>query len=127
MPKAPPTFHPRGGTAADRNRAYDRERGGTVRRGLRSSRWHRAAKAHLTQNPLCRYCALEGFVTAATCVDHFWPHRDDVDLFWDRRFWVSSCAHCHSSMKQSVERAGIDALTALAQRLSLPPREGNHS
>jgi 5-methylcytosine-specific restriction enzyme A len=123
MPKMPPTFNPRG-SAKDRERQYDRERDHTVRRELRSARWHRAAKGHLAMAPLCRYCSLEGIVTEATCVDHFWPHRDDVDLFWDSRFWVSSCDHCHNSMKQSVERAGGSALMALAARLNLPPRDG---
>jgi len=124
MPKMPPTFHPHGTTAAERNRAYDRDRDSTVRRQLRSSRWSKASKSHRASHPLCCYCELEGRVTAATLVDHFWPHKDDVDLFWDSRFWISSCDHCHSGMKQSVERAGVAALTELSIRLGLPERKG---
>jgi 5-methylcytosine-specific restriction protein A len=76
----------------------------------------------LSGHPLCRYCGLEGQVNAATLVDHFWPHRGDRGLFWDERFWVESCAPCHSGMKQSVERAGVPALLALSARIGLPPR-----
>jgi len=118
MPKSPPTFRPRGQTAAESEREYDRARGSASERGYDAA-WNRAAKAFLGVHPLCRYCDLEGYVTAATLVDHFWPHRGDRDLFWHRAFWVSSCEACHSGMKQRVERAGPSALRELAARLGI--------
>lgn len=122
MPKAPPTFSPRGQSAAERRREYEQSRGTSSQR-LYDSAWERAARAFLdmAENALCRYCDLEGFVTIATLVDHFWPHRGDRVLFWRREFWVPSCAACHSGMKQRAERAGRSALLALAARLGLPP------
>lgn len=104
----------------ERERTYDRERGSATQR-LYDSAWDRAAKAHLSVEPLCRYCDLKGYVTAATLVDHFWPHNSDRVLFWRREFWISSCTPCHSGMKQATERAGLAAMTALASRLSLRP------
>lgn len=125
MPRAPQTFRPGGRSAADRRREYDQDRGSAADR-LYDARWAKAAKAFLKQHPLCRYCALEGYVTAATLVDHFWPHRQDVVLFWQREFWVASCAGCHSSMKQRTERAGLAALQDLAAQLGIaaPPQGG---
>lgn len=118
MPRKPPTFRPDGLSQAERDRAYDRQRGSASRR-LYGAAWDKAAKAHLDASPLCRYCELRDQVVAASLVDHFWPHRGDRVLFWRRAFWVSSCASCHSGMKQAVERAGIAALTALAARLGI--------
>ena len=119
LPKAPPTFRPHGLSQADQERQYDRDRG-SARSRLYDAAWDRAAKAHLCEHPLCRYCLLDKRLTSATLVDHFWPHRGDRGLFWRREFWVSSCARCHSGMKQAVERAGAAALVALAARLGLP-------
>jgi hypothetical protein len=62
-------------------------------------------------------------VTAATLVDHVYPHRGDRQLFWDRTWWASSCTPCHSGFKQRVEAAGQAALDALARRLGLPVRQ----
>jgi 5-methylcytosine-specific restriction protein A len=118
MPYMPPTFRPGGLSQTDRDRLYDRDRGTSAER-LYDAGWDRAAKAHLRNEPLCRYCELNGLVEAATLVDHFWPHAGDRVLFWQRNFWVSSCVSCHSGMKQSVERAGRNALLALAARLGL--------
>lgn len=119
MPKKPTTYRPHGGTRAEAERAYDRARGSAADR-LYDWSWVKAAKAFLWDNPLCRYCALEDRDTAATLVDHFWPHKGNRVLFWRREFWVPSCDGCHSGMKQSVERQGVAALTALAARLGLP-------
>lgn len=118
----PPTFSPGGLSAAARQRAYEQERGNAADR-LYNAAWAKAAKAFLCHNPLCSYCDLDGIVTAATLVDHFWPHRGDRELFWRREFWVPSCASCHSGMKQAIERAGWKAMEDLAARLDIsrPP------
>ncbi|MBV9549094.1 MAG: hypothetical protein JO256_05405 [Alphaproteobacteria bacterium] len=118
MPTRPPIFQPRGKSAADRIRDYDRERGSAAER-LYDWRWGKAAKAFLALYPLCRYCALHDRVTVATVVDHFWPHRGDRVLFWRSEFWVPACDSCHSGLKQAVERKGMAALRGLAARLGL--------
>lgn len=35
--------------------------------------WQRLRRWHLTREPLCRYCAQQGRVTAAVAVDHIEP------------------------------------------------------
>lgn len=119
MPTAPPTFRPHGRSEADRRRAYDQDRG-TPSERLYTARWRKAAKHHLRGHPLCAYCALEGRVGAATLVDHLYPHRGDVALFWNAHYWISACKRCHDGFKQSLEHQGAPALNALALRLNLP-------
>ena len=120
----PPTFRADGSTRQERNRRYDRTRDAGDARKLYDGQWRKASKAHLSAHPLCSYCDLDGRVAAATLVDHFWPHRGDVALFWRREFWVSSCDDCHSGMKQGVERAGNMALRVLSARLGIDPLGG---
>jgi 5-methylcytosine-specific restriction protein A len=43
-------------------------------------------------------------------------------LFWDERWWVSSCSPCHSGFKQRVELMGATAIDRLADQLQLPRR-----
>ena len=118
MPMMPPTFRPGGLSSRDRQRPYDCDRGTAADR-LYDATWSPAAKAFLITNPLCRYCDLDGIVTPASLVDHFWPHRGNRDLFWQRQFWIASCLGCHSSMKQAKEPAGVKAMDDLAARLGL--------
>ncbi len=94
MPVMPPTHRPRGGRMKrEARRDYDRDRGSAADRGY-DARWQRAAKAYLAASPLCRYCEAgawgdEPRITPATLVDHFHPHRGDMDLFWSREWWVA--------------------------------------
>jgi 5-methylcytosine-specific restriction protein A len=106
MPTAPPTHrsHPPAVRRNSRDRGYTTE-------------WNKASAAHLRASPICRYCG-----EPATLVDHLYPHRGDQTIFWNRMYWVSSCARCHSSFKQSIERKGRAALDALALRLGLQPK-----
>lgn len=101
--------------------AYERERKG-ARARLYDGRWERCAKAHLAAHPLCVYCALDHRVSAAVLVDHLYPHRGDIAVFWRREWWMSACRECHSGMKQRVERLGSAALAALARRLGVAAR-----
>lgn len=120
MPSKPKSFHPRGlTTRAEQNRVADAYRGTAQQRGYDAD-WRRARTQHLREFPLCAYCELDGRVTAATVVDHLYPHGGDRVLFWLRHWWVSTCAPCHSGFKQSIERAGRAAIDALALRLGLP-------
>lgn len=63
--------------------------------------------------------------SAATVVDHLYPHRVyDADrsrgLFWRSDLWVASCKACHDGMKQRVEAMGTAAIDTLARRLGRP-------
>jgi 5-methylcytosine-specific restriction endonuclease McrA len=117
----PPTFRPAGAlTRREANRTHDQRRGSARERGY-SAAWDKASAGHLRNSPLCRYCELAGDVTAAELTDHLYPHKGDSSLFWNSRFWVSSCKACHDGFKQRVERQGRAALDKLAQRLGLDP------
>ena len=128
MPMRPATFRPRGvAPKAERVREYEQRRGSAAARGYDAD-WRRAARAHLTASPLCRYCEVGAWgaprVTAATLVDHFYQHMGDMTLFWASDWWVSSCKPCHDGPKQAVERIGGSALDLLALRLGLVVRRG---
>ncbi|PZQ55562.1 MAG: hypothetical protein DI555_07950 [Novosphingobium pentaromativorans] len=43
--------------------------------------------------------------TSKLVADHKTPHRGDERLFWDEENLTTLCANCHSSKKQSAERA----------------------
>ena len=120
----PAAFRPAGRSRADVAQEYEQARGSASQR-LYGRAWRKASRAHLHASPLCRYCELDGRVTAASLVDHLYPHRGKRWLFWLRPYWVSSCAPCHSGFKQAVERKGKAALDALARRLGLPPLRGD--
>ena len=123
MATRPKSFHPRNMSERERAADYERARGTAAAR-LYDARWDRARLVHLRRSALCRYCKLEGRIAAATVVDHLYPHRGDAALFWDERYWVSSCTPCHSGPKQAVEREGRAAIDALARRLGLQPLIG---
>jgi 5-methylcytosine-specific restriction protein A len=126
MPSKPPNARGKQNLLARTaiNRVVDQRRGSASERGY-DARWSRAAKAHLNEHPFCRYCATSAKprVTPATLVDHFWPHKGDLELFWDPRWWVSSCAPCHNGFKQRLEHAGKEAMDRVAKRLGLEPRD----
>lgn len=69
-------------------------------------KWQQARERFLRAHPLCCYCERDGYVTAATVVDHRIPHRGDQALFWDEANWMPLCATCHSSTKQREEKSG---------------------
>lgn len=69
-------------------------------------KWQRARKQWLAQHPLCVMCKAQGYITAATVVDHIKPHKGDLRLFWDTSNWQSLCKRHHDSDKQMLERHG---------------------
>jgi len=75
--------------------AYDQERGSQRERGY-TRQWEKARLAFLREHPLCVHCEAQGFVTAATDVDHRIPHRGDQALFWNVANWQPLCRPCHS-------------------------------
>jgi len=68
--------------------------------------WIKERKLFLLDNPLCVMCSDQGFVVAATVVDHVVPHKGDPMLFWDKANWQSLCAPHHNRTKQGIERHG---------------------
>ena len=73
----------------------DKDRPGTAARGY-DSKWRRYAKRYLRDHPLCHYCAHIGRTTAAACVDHAQPHKDDQRLLWDASNHRPACIKCNS-------------------------------
>lgn len=66
---------------------------------------------HLAAEPLCRMCAAEGRVTAATLVDHIVPIEDGGAVLADANL-QSLCIPCH----------GIKTADDLARRAGKPVR-----
>lgn len=79
-----------------------------------------ASASYLRSHPLCAYCELDGRITAAALTDHLYPQMSFEGVFWERQWWVPSCASCHNGFKQVVERQGKSAIDALARRLGRP-------
>ena len=71
-----------------------------------TTRWRRRRKAQLGAEPLCRYCASLGYITAARVADHIEPHKGDELLFFEGEL-QSLCTHCHNSVKAEKERGGL--------------------
>ena len=72
-------------------------------------KWQQARKGYLAKHPLCARCKQKGQVNVATVVDHIKPHKQDMNLFWDKTNWQSVCKHCHDSYKQRLEKSGVIA------------------
>lgn len=90
---------------------------------LYGHQWRKARLAHLSREPLCRYCRQAGILndgsrTAAgdpqsdrkrcfLVVDHIIPHRGDLHLFWDMANWQTLCPDHHDIVKQREEVRGF--------------------
>jgi 5-methylcytosine-specific restriction protein A len=75
----------------------------------KTARWHRIREQQLSEHPLCQRC-LDGMpkrITPATVVHHINRHHGDPVLFYTGPF-ASSCAPCHDSIEQGIERRGYD-------------------
>ncbi|MCL4065331.1 HNH endonuclease [Pseudomonas sp. GX19020] len=89
----------------------------------KNSAWRNARLAHLSAEPICRYCRQagitnDGSLTAGGArqadhrrrflvVDHIVPHRGDLGLFWDRLNWQTLCPDHHDIVKQREEVRGF--------------------
>lgn len=82
-----------------RKARHDRKRPTASQRGY-DSKWRKARETFLATFPFCVRCGAK-----ATVVDHSTPHKGNQQLFWDMSNWAPSCAHCHNSIKQRIERA----------------------
>ena len=73
----------------------DRNRPSAAARG-HGSRWHKASRRFLHENPLCAECLKAGRIRAVEVTDHVVPHKGDMELFWDRAKWQALCSRCHN-------------------------------
>ena len=82
------------------------------RRLIHSPRWLRLRRQVLTEYPLCRRCAEEGYVTAATEVHHVVPVEDGVTawekerLMYDPGNLRALCHGCHVAVHTEMGRCG---------------------
>ena len=110
MPLRPPLHHP---THYDPQqvrraqlRALDRRRGSASARGYDTA-WQRLRLQVLADEPLCRFCAELGRVTAARDVDHIVPIVQRPDLRLARSNLRPLCQAHHASLTASgVQRQG---------------------
>ena len=79
---------------AEHKRQHPEHTRSASRRGY-DSRWQKASRAYLRENPLCAECMRNGRYVQATVVDHVIPHRGDQKLFWDKSNWQALCKPCH--------------------------------
>lgn len=104
MPSRPPIFSLRPvANSTEQRRDYDHRRGSARERGY-TAEWDVASDAHRRVHPLCVGCEAVGVIRLATITDHVIPHKGDMDLFWDRSLWQSSCEWHHSVVKQRLEQ-----------------------
>jgi len=68
--------------------------------------WAKLRARQLQAFPLCKFCIEQGFIVAASVVDHIEPHKNNSDLFFDSSNLQSLCKHCHDSHKQRLEKTG---------------------
>jgi 5-methylcytosine-specific restriction enzyme A len=61
-----------------------------------SRRWQVLRVAHLSDNPWCVDCFVDGRYVLATEVDHINPHKGDAGLFFDPANLQSLCKVDHS-------------------------------
>ncbi|NQV85464.1 MAG: HNH endonuclease [Woeseiaceae bacterium] len=87
-----------------RARRWEKSRPNAAERGYTAA-WRRARDSFLIKHPVCRMCQDNGKLEEGVEVDHIIPHRGNMKLFWDETNWQALCRHCHSSVKQRLERA----------------------
>lgn len=73
-----------------------------------SSRWLRLRAKVLAAHPLCAMHLQQGKIVAATIVDHIVAHRQNEELFWDESNLQTLCKRCHDSVKQRMEKSGVE-------------------
>ena len=89
----------------EKQQQQDQRRGSAASRGY-DSRWQKARKRFLIQHPLCVECQRQGFIVAASVVDHVAPHKGNYKLFWDESNWQPLCKRCHD-IKTATEDGGF--------------------
>ena len=91
-----------------RNREHDAKRRQEKpwRAFYNTQQWKALRLGQLMREPLCARCAARGVVRAATVAHHKRAHKGDRELFFDPRNLASSCADCHDTDEQRIERGG---------------------
>jgi 5-methylcytosine-specific restriction endonuclease McrA len=91
-----------------RNREYDARR--RTERPWRAwystARWRALRATQLASQPLYERCKARGVIRPATVAHHITAHKGDEVLFWDTANLASSCADCHDTDEQRIERGG---------------------
>lgn len=77
------------------------------RRYYRTAAWRKRRLHQLTTVPLCQRCKAQGKITAATVAHHVDQHKGDWHKFITGEL-RSSCAPCHDTIEQSIERLGYE-------------------
>lgn len=80
--------------------------GSAPRSSLYNYTWQKERAAFLLLNPFCIDCSVRDLVVKATIVDHKIPHKENLELFWDRDNWQPLCKPCHDRHKQRLEKSG---------------------
>jgi 5-methylcytosine-specific restriction protein A len=73
----------------------------------KTAAWRKRRLLQLKAVPLCERCKAQGRIVGATVAHHVEPHKGDWAKFI-RGELRSSCAPCHNSIEQSVERLGYE-------------------
>lgn len=89
----------------------------------KTTQWRKARLAHLSLEPICRYCRQAGQINDGSrsldgraqpdprrrflVVDHIIPHRGNLTLFWDVANWQTLCPDHHDTVKQREEGRGF--------------------
>lgn len=64
-----------------------------------STAWRSMRRIVLTEEPLCYYCHMTGYVRPAHLVDHFRPRRLFPELSFVRINLRPSCNRCHNKKR----------------------------
>lgn len=86
-----------------RGRERQRDTDAPWRAWYGTARWQALRRQVLSEEPTCRTCRAEDFVTAATEVDHIVKHDGDPLRFWDRDNLAGLCASCHAKKTRAGE------------------------
>lgn len=95
---------------SDRDTREKERRRGSAAKRLYGHKWRKMTDLWLRQreNRNCFYCLQKNppKKRTPTVVDHFIPHKGDLNLFWDRSNWRPSCKQCHDR-KTATEDGGF--------------------
>ena len=89
------------GRCAEHARQYDRRRGTPTERGYGAA-WRKRRAAFLAEYPHCVACWREGWVVAATEVDHIVPRQQGGSDEWTNLQALCKPHHSEKTMRESI-------------------------